>query len=322
MAARSFDNTLPGLLSFLLMKVSLPASWSFASLVNIALVAVLVVSGLLLVRDAVTYALRGAGPGALPEEKSGYKVQRQKARTLQTYAPILSNNVFGFPGGTLSPITLEGKSSAPTVALNLLGTVAWPDGFGYAIISADDGRQEVYRAGQYLKGGGILKKVYKDKVLVESGGRSVEVKLAELASVEEVTGGSRKAGAASKDDKGRQAAGPGSFARQTSEGSFMVDRSAVQAALADPKQIMTDARLLPNMVEGRQEGFVIREIRPNGVYQSLGLRNGDVLLRVNEFDISDPETALQVFTALRGMDKVELDIVRGGSRMTLTYMIR
>jgi general secretion pathway protein C len=102
----------------------------------------------------------------------------------------------------------------------------------------------------------------------------------------------------------------------------MVDRAAVQAALADPKQIMTDARLLPNMVEGRQEGFVIREIRPGGVYQSLGLRNGDVLLRVNEFDISDPETALQVFTALRGMDKVELDIVRGGSRMTLTYAIR
>lgn len=304
------------------MKLSLPTPRRFTSIINIVLVAVLVVAGLLLVRDAVSYALRGAAPGALPEEKGEVKLQKHKARTLETYAPVLANNVFGFPGGTLSPITVEGGSSAPAVELDLLGTVAWSDGFGYAIISADDGRQEVYRAGQYLKGGGILKKVYKDKVLVESGGRSVEVNLAELASVQEVTGGSRKAGAAQKDDKGRQAAGPGSFARQTAEGSFMVDRAAVQAALADPKQIMTDARLLPNMVEGRQEGFVIREIRPGGVYQSLGLRNGDVLLRVNEFDISDPETALQVFTALRGMDKVELDIVRGGSRMTLTYAIR
>jgi general secretion pathway protein C len=304
------------------MKLSLPSHRRLVSLINILLVAVLVVSGLLLVRDAVSYALRGRGSGALPEEKSELKIPKQKARTLEAYAPVLSNNVFGFPGGTLSPITAEGKSGAPSVVLTLLGTVAWSDGFGYAIISADDGRQEVYRSGQYLKGGGILKKVYKDKILVESSGRDVEVKLVEIAAVQEVTGGGRRAGASSKDDKAQQGADMASFARQTSGDSFMVDREAVQAALADPKQIMTDARLLPNMVEGRQEGFVIREIRPGGVYQGLGLRNGDILLRVNEFNISDPETALQVFTALRGMDKVELDIVRGGSRMTLTYTMR
>jgi general secretion pathway protein C len=101
-----------------------------------------------------------------------------------------------------------------------------------------------------------------------------------------------------------------------------VDRDAVDAALLNPRQIMTDARLIPNTVEGKQEGFMVREVRPEGVYAKLGLRNGDVLLRVNEFSISDPETALQVFTALKGMERVELDILRNGSRMTLTYLIR
>ena len=112
------------------------------------------------------------------------------------------------------------------------------------------------------------------------------------------------------------------FARKTEEGSYILDQKAIQAALEKPRQIMTDARLLPHMVDGKQEGFVIREIKPGGVYQSLGLRNGDILLRVNEFGLSNPETALQAFTALRGMDRLELDVVRGGSKMSLTYDIR
>jgi general secretion pathway protein C len=304
------------------MKLAVPSPRRFVSLINVVLVAALVVSGLLLVRDAVSFALRGTGSGTLTEEKGRVKTAGQKVRAFKAYEPILSNNVFGFPGGELRPIS-SGPGTAPaesqSVDVTLLGTVAWSDGFGYAIILADNGRQEVYRAGQYLKGGGILKSVYKDSILVASGGRNLKVNLADIAAIEEIKRDSR-GNRPVPGGKGRgNLAG---FARQTSEDSFTVDRDAVQAALADPRQIMTDARLLPNMVEGRQEGFVIREIRPGGVYQSLGLRNGDILLRVNEFDISDPETALQVFTALRGMDKVELDIVRGGSRMTLTYMMR
>lgn len=304
------------------MKLAVPSPRRFVSLINVVLVAALVVSGLLLVRDAVSFALRGTGSGTLTEEKGQVKTAGQRARAFEAYEPILSNNVFGFPGGELRPIS-SGSGATPaesqSVDITLMGTVAWSDGFGYAVILADNGRQEVYRAGQYLKGGGVLKKVYKDSILVASGGRNLKVKLADIAAIEEIKRDSR----ANRPVPG--GAGRGNlagFARQTSEDSFTVDRDAVQAALADPRQIMTDARLLPNMVEGRQEGFVIRELRPGGVYQSLGLRNGDILLRVNEFDISDPETALQVFTALRGMDKVELDIVRGGSRMTLTYMMR
>jgi general secretion pathway protein C len=67
---------------------------------------------------------------------------------------------------------------------------------------------------------------------------------------------------------------------------------------------------------------MLREVRRNGLYDSLGMQNGDVLLRINSFNISNPENALQAFTALRGMDKVQLDIIRNNNRMTLNYQIR
>jgi general secretion pathway protein C len=102
----------------------------------------------------------------------------------------------------------------------------------------------------------------------------------------------------------------------------MIDQKAVQIALDNPTQIMMDAKMIPHMIQGKQEGFILREVRKNGLYDSLGMQNGDVLLRINSFNISNPENALQAFTALRGMDKVQLDIIRNNNRMTLNYQIR
>lgn len=102
----------------------------------------------------------------------------------------------------------------------------------------------------------------------------------------------------------------------------MVDQRNVQQAISNPNQIMTDARLRPNVINGKQEGFTLSEVKPGGIYQSLGLQDGDVLLRINEYDISNPEKALQAFTALKGLERVQIDLIRAGSKMTMTYQIK
>lgn len=63
-------------------------------------------------------------------------------------------------------------------------------------------------------------------------------------------------------------------------------------------------------------------MKKGGVYESLGLEDGDILLRVNDFPITGPESALQAFNALKGMDRIELDIMRRGQRISMTYQIR
>ena len=85
---------------------------------------------------------------------------------------------------------------------------------------------------------------------------------------------------------------------------------------------MTDARLIPNFVRGKQKGFILEEVKPDGIYHRLGLRNGDVILRINGYNISNPEAALQAFTALKGLDKIQLNIIRNGKQITLTYLVK
>jgi general secretion pathway protein C len=193
--------------------------------------------------------------------------------------------------------------------ITLIGTVSGSARNSYAIFVDKSGKQELVKVGEPVFGMGKLKRVDSDRAYITERGREIKIPMAEILTIKEVN---PPAGGTSTSD----------LARSVGKGMFLVDQKKILHALENPNQLMTDARLQPNLVNGKQEGYILREVRNGGIYQSLGLQNGDALLRINEYNISNPENALQAFTALRGMDRVQVDIVRDGTKMTLTYQIR
>lgn len=297
------------------MKMTLPSKRVLSTL-NAALVVGVAISALFLVKDVLTAVLSPA-----PEGKAAVRTAPsigQGRETLAQYAPVLDNSVFGFPGGRLRPLYASAAKPArgPSVDVTLRGTVASEEGTGYAVVEDSAGLQSVYATGELIMGAGTLKRVERDRIYVEDDGGEKVFELADLIRIEDMQ--RRRADMPSAGNRMK----PADFVKQTADRSFVVDYDAVRAALENPQQIMTDARLLPNTVDGGQKGFVISEIRQGGVYDALGLQNGDVLVRVNDFTISDPQTALQAFTALKGMEKINLDIERDGKSLTLTYDLR
>lgn len=263
----------------------------------------IILAALFLARDIVSTVLSSK----TKPTKVGQRIRTVTRHNFQDYAAIMTNNPFGFQAGDLTLLT-SSAGSAPLISptdVILLGTIAGRSDLSYAIIADKTGKQDVYRVGDNVLGFGKLAKVEKDKIVIKSNGRDVDIPLADITVVEEA-----------------KSAAPGQFGKKTGESSYLVDKARIQQAIDKPDQIMTDARLLPNIVDGKQQGFVLREVKPGGIYNSLGLQSGDVLLRINEFNISNPESALQAFTALRGIDRVELDMIRNGSKMTMTYQIR
>lgn len=289
------------------------------SIANASLAALVALSLLLLARDTVSLFFTGTSVDGGTAEDLVKQPARKGRKALLDYAPVVKDNVFGFPAGELTPISSRRapvEAAVPeTVNITLVGVVAWPGGFGYAIVEGGQSGQEVFKTGEHIPGTGRLVRVESYRVFIESGGREVEVPLKEFA--EPGTGSP----AASKAAVPRPEKGNG-FARRTAENEFVVDQKAIEESLENPKNVLTDARLLPRMVDGEQEGFIMREVRPGGLYETIGLRNGDVLLSVNDFKLSNPQTALQAFTALKGMDRIKLDILRNNEKMTLTYNIR
>jgi len=87
-------------------------------------------------------------------------------------------------------------------------------------------------------------------------------------------------------------------------------------------QAMTDARLTPSMKDGKVEGFRVTEVRSGGIFSLVGLKNSDVLLRINDFPIDSPEKAIQSLSVLKGQSRIKLDLLRDGRPASLTYDIR
>jgi general secretion pathway protein C len=52
------------------------------------------------------------------------------------------------------------------------------------------------------------------------------------------------------------------------------------------------------------------------------MKNGDVLLRINDFPIDSPEKAIQSLASLKGQSRIKLDLVRDGQPTTFNYDIR
>jgi general secretion pathway protein C len=276
---------------------------------NIALSAALLLLVLFFIRDIISSRGDKTEPSSSTALSTGATERRM---LLEEYAPVLKNNPFGFPGGEIRP--LSGSTSARAQQMNadmaLIGTVVGPRQLTYAIFQDTTGMQEFFKVGEAVLGIGTLHDVKTDRVYIKNKEQTYELLLEDIAGE-----------TVSQQSRGHSRISSG-FARRIGEGMYMVDQRKVQQAIENPSQMMTDARLRPNVKDGKEEGFMLSEVKPGGIYHSLGLRNGDVLLRINEYDISKPETALQAFTALRGMDRVQIDLVRAGSKMTMTYQIK
>ncbi|MFN3481026.1 MAG: type II secretion system protein N [Thermodesulfovibrionales bacterium] len=273
--------------------------------INMILSVFLVLSLLLLMRDILSPEFNPSTGASQFKAKVNPSVVE---RSLKDLEPVLKKNPFGFSGGELRPIT--GTEDSSSFDMRLVGTVS--GGINYAIFLTKEGKQEVFKRGERIFNSGILERVYKDKVVIQTGGRKREIPLSDILTIENTN----------VDKLGSKEQGATSLVRSSGNNTFIVNQEGILHALENPSQLMTDARLQPNYVNGHQEGFMLREVKNGGIYQSLGLQNGDVLLRINNYDITNPEIALQAFTALKGMDRVGLDIIRNGTRMTLNYQIR
>jgi len=310
--------------------------------INYALIAALVLASLLAARE--TIKLLAGTPGQRPGlSDAGNEPGISNAagppgrpKKLSHYADAIEKNVFGIKGQTLSAITREqlnadssaekqSAQAAPSVTFKLMGTVAWSDASGYAFVIESGSEQKLYKNGQDIPGAGTLKEVYPESVVMDFGGSSYEVEIESFTGKKPAAAGaqpSRRPRGGRKPAVARAGKDFSQFARRTGENEYVVNKRAIDESIQNPQNVLTDARLLPNMAGGAQNGFRISEIKRGGLYETLGLQNGDILLSVNDFKLASPESALQAFTTLQGSSAIKLDVERRGKKLKLKYNIR
>src|SRR3989442_2664759 len=171
-------------------------------------------------------------------------------------------------------------------------------------------RQELYRVGDQV-GGARIASIDWDRVTLEGDGGEEVLELSPPAATPSDETPETPA-AAPADDR----------IRRTAENAFVVDRREVAGAVDNVSGLMTQLRAVAEVREGRPAGFRLFQIRDDSLFAKLGLRNGDVVERVNGAQVADPTALLGFLQRLRTEPRVRLDTLAGEPPRTLVYDLR
>jgi general secretion pathway protein C len=268
--------------------------------VELGLLAIVAFLAGLGVRQAVLASL-DAPPPAIP-------VAAERASDdvgpLADYAVITERNLFA-----ASPAA---ASDEPRGAALRLWGIAFAGSEALAIIEDTETRtQALYRLGDRVRDGRLASIGWDRATVAFDGGNAVLEMAREPAPAD--------APPAAEDAPPPP---PGDRIRRTGENAYLVDRREIAGALGNTSGLLTQLRAVAEVREGRPAGFRLFRIREESLFARLGLRDGDVVERVNGTAVHDPTALLRFLERLGHEPRVALDIVRADAPRTLVYDLR
>lgn len=266
-------------------------------------------------------------PGGAPARAAA-----RAARTpVQPRAELTAENLSRITGVKLPPEVLEPEQNAQALDPNaapvrsglrvkLLGTlVAGSPQWSFASIQ-DVGtlRSQTYMIGDKVQGAEVLE-IERARVIINNNGRK-----------EFIDGQAGEGGPAAYAPPPVAAAntappapgGGASAIRATGDNEYEVPRTEIDRTLNNLNDVAMQARIVPAFKDGQAHGFKLFSIRPDSIYSKIGVQNGDVIRRINGFDLNSPEKALEVYSKLKESSRIEIELERNGSPVRKTYNIR
>ncbi|MEW6273150.1 MAG: type II secretion system protein GspC [Thermodesulfobacteriota bacterium] len=267
--------------------------------------------------NAVSSIVRGrlSRTGVSFEQTTTDRTTRTKLRPLADYVAIARRDLFAAVPAT-EPVASGTTTRSGPASLQLLGTGSHGDKLYAVIEDAQSKEQRILGIGDKVGGAEVIDIGWRRMVLRRDGQEEL------LLVPPNLGGGGSSATTTAVTTSAAASADAESQIRKIGEDRYLVAQAEVDHSLENLSQLFTQMRAVPNMQDGKTNGFRLFAIRPGSLFQKIGLQNNDVVQRVNGIEINDPARALTLFQELQGEKRLNVDVVRGGETRTLSYEIR
>lgn len=245
--------------------------------------------------------------------KPGKKPSRKVGTSKSSYASgILARNVFDSSSIGKEPEGGDDDAGVSDLKVKLLATmVAVPAAFSTAFIVREgvEGSGSGYGIGDMIMGAQVLTiSAYEVKIRRADGEEEV------IKMSTDVTKGAKKASKAKSDDDGITKDG---------DNKYTVDQSLVDQYLGDLEGISKLGRAIPHRgSDGSIDGYRLSGIRRGTAGEKLGIRNGDIVHKVNGYDLTSMSEAMKAFQELQKEDSFNFELTRRGKKQTMEYDVR
>ncbi len=193
--------------------------------------------------------------------------------------------------------------------VKLLGTLlaVHPQWSLASILDLGTNRAQTYWIGDKLEGAEILE-IERDRAIILNNHRR-----------EYIDGGA--AATRTKGDEVVRPSVPSTGIRAVSENEYEVLRGEIDTTLANFSEVATQARIVPVSKDGQVQGFKLFSIRPDSIYTKVGIQNGDVIRKINGYELNSVEKALELYTKLKDANRIDIEYERAGFKGHRTYNI-
>jgi len=277
-----------------------------------------------------------ASTPALPQSTSRAPRTVSGPHPRDYYESIVSRDIFNL-------VPQEKEAPEPVVTqidlhIKLLGTSIATRDKPFAIIEDEGGEQQLYQLGEDIPNAGRLIQVEKDRVIIDHDSQQVALEIPQDDLPEGVEQAvplpskmtirrpmlPRKAAVGVKGPPGTEDEddGPDFDVEEEGDNRYAVKRDDLKNAISHSSQLFTQIRAIPNIQNGKQNGFSISDVEPGSVFEDLGLQDGDLLTAIDGKPITNPGEAVGLFSTIQNRPSVEITVMRDGHPLHLHYDIR
>ncbi|MBZ0334023.1 type II secretion system protein N [Marinobacter sp. AL4B] len=268
------------------------------TLANLLLLALVMYLGVELARVAWLYAW----PEQPVPELYGQVAGAQSALQSGGLAPIAGYELFGRSESQAGVADVIRESAPETgLRLRLEGVLIGqrPEDSG-AIVAGSNGETEYYRVGDRLPGNAELAEVESARILIRRGGRYESLAFEEVLGVEGIVAETPK-------DESRPAGSPDEILASARAQLDTQGAAALRAYGLSPAS------------DNGQTGYVYDG--SNAMLNAVNLKPGDVITALNGQRLGDFEQDKALFDEWRSQPRLDIEIERNGSLLTVSYAI-
>jgi general secretion pathway protein C len=240
---------------------------------------------------------------------------------------ILNRNIFCSPcppilapavtGGPDKPPPLQ-KTSLPLKLFAIMYAPTAPAWSMAIIRDNDDKSSGPYGVGSKIREA-TIDEIDETRIYLDFGGGRREY-LELLDTPAPPPGAPAPAAAAGPKDPLAEALDKG--IKKTGPNSYEVQHSTLDSLLGNMAALSKAARIVPEMKDGKSNGFRLLSIKSDGPFGKIGLQNGDVISAINGMEMTSPDNALMVYTKLKTANHLSVGLERNGQKVTMDYNIR
>lgn len=238
---------------------------------------------------------------ATPPPASSFSLNNQRQQGVNV-EPIQQLDLFG----QAQQSNQSQRRNAPQTSLNirLVGVSASSNPERSAAIIEQGGKQQTYIVDDSIGGSNVtLEEIYADRVILNNNGRLETLQLEDIG--EDRPALSLQVQPATVDVT----------ASEVEADQSMAD--AISEVRNNPAKLTELVSIQPAVQQGELQGYRLTAGNNPRLFNQAGLKNGDLAVAINGYDLTNMQQATQLMGELANMTRANITVVRSGQRVEL-----